>query len=435
MPEINQLDIRLISAHNIESAWLASTAVIMKGEVCYTVEPTAGEGDKFKIAGVKIGDGIHKWSELPYQTFDSADHLYKLVTSVSTSADATTFSTTTYLQSNDGVGGTAYSNSSSAVLTIPGVSTTVGAGLMSTADKAKLDSYGNLTTAISTPTSTSTNIPSDYAVKKYTDDAIADLGKPMHYKGTVTTAIGLPSTADVGDTYKVAEKGNYGTPATAAKIGDMFILNESSAWDYIPSADDDVVISVGSANKWITTSGSASAVLIGHETTGIATTGVIGNATNVPIFTIDEAGHVTSATTAAIPSATTTVEGLTKKPSGDGTWINVDNDNKISHIGPGTATATYGGSASIPIISVDAKGHITSVSTVANQDYYTTGVTTASNSINYSVQFNRVDGNNKYGFTIPEATELLAGVSSTVSTDRLRNGSKVLVLNGNFPLT
>jgi len=84
----------------------------------------------------------------------------------------------------------------------------------------------------------------------------------------------------------------------------------------------------------------------------------IGSSTVVPVLSVDAKGRVTSLTTAAISAATTSaISSLT----GD-----------VTAIGPGAAAATLaaittaqsnvGSSTEIPVISIDAKGRVTSLS-------------------------------------------------------------------------
>ena len=47
--------------------------------------------------------------------------------------------------------------------------------------------------------------------KKYTDDAIAGLGKGITYKGAVSYYNDLPNNASIGDCYSVLYKGTSGT--------------------------------------------------------------------------------------------------------------------------------------------------------------------------------------------------------------------------------
>lgn len=125
---------------------------------------------------------------------------------------------------------------------------------------------------------------------------------------------------------------------------------------------------------------------------------------------------------------------------GDSTWTTAATSGnaktiKVSHVQQGNVTTgTYGGSAIVPIISVDKAGHITSVTTanVKDNNYYTTTAKTTVSGEALQVKFDRTDTTAAYMFTIPAATESVSGISSTVSTDRLRNGTKTLILNGNF---
>ena len=64
----NTLKTRLLSAHNTESYWATCPEIIKKGEVCYTVEPLSSDPDKFRISGMKIGDGINVYSKINYRT-------------------------------------------------------------------------------------------------------------------------------------------------------------------------------------------------------------------------------------------------------------------------------------------------------------------------------------------------------------------------------
>jgi len=393
----NILRTRLISAYNTLDYWSTATTIPLGGEVCYAVD------DDNKILEIKIGDGIHKYSELPTQSFDSEDHLYKLSTPASTAADATNFSATTYLQVNNGAGGSSYSNASSAVLTIP-AATTSKAGVLTASDKKivdaaadtrltggttgstaagnayvtvntktvssagatstgtstlKVDGLGtmafessadfvsvvttaayntngvtikqtkggtastvanfgsaaksNIVTSIgSSPASSSTNVPTDYAVWK----AIDDLPEPMIFKGSVGTdgtTASLPTTGlstYEGWTYKVITDGTYG--GVTAEVGDSLICN-GTEWVLIPSGDEPsgTVTSVGVSSTAtdsplsvtgspITSSGTIDIEHAAGNTTtakygATAAKSGLGGTVNVPFIQADKYGHVTSA--------------------------------------------------------------------------------------------------------------------------------------------
>lgn len=91
------------------------------------------------------------------------------------------------------------------------------------------------------------------------------------------------------------------------------------------------------------------------STTGVAA-GVYGDATNIPRFTVDSKGRVTSAT--AVPAASGTPSG---PASGDltGTYPAPILTNS------GVVAGTYGTASIVPRISVDSKGRVTGVTNVA----------------------------------------------------------------------
>lgn len=74
---------------------------------------------------------------------------------------------------------------------------------------------------------------------KYVKDLVGNIGEAMHYKGAVTQSQGLPSTGYVaGDTYKVAEAGDYA--GKTCEVGDMIIANKTYA-EAASNADWDVI--------------------------------------------------------------------------------------------------------------------------------------------------------------------------------------------------
>lgn len=180
-------------------------------------------------------------------------------------------------------------------------------GLGSAAYKDITDTYS----------STSTDAVSGKAVA----EALESLPKPMVFQGSLGTGgtiTSLPTdgTARIGDTYKVITAGTYA--GISAKVGDTFICDSrtstSNTWILIPSGDEPSgtvtsikieatsPINVDSSSP-ITTSGTRT---ISHATSGvtsgtygtIATTALepgYGGTFNVPAFTVDAMGHITSA--------------------------------------------------------------------------------------------------------------------------------------------
>ena len=103
-------------------------------------------------------------------------------------------------------------------------------------------------------------------------------------------------------------------------------------------------------------------------TSGVAAA-TYGNATNIPSITVDALGRITSASNVAVSAtvANTQITGLITSAQLANT---------------GVAATTYGGASSIPAITVDAQGRITSASNVA----VTAGLT-AGKSIALSIIF------------------------------------------------
>ena len=111
-----------------------------------------------------------------------------------------------------------------------------------------------------------------------------------------------------------------------------------------------------------------------------------GNATNIPSITVDALGRITSASNVAVSAtvANTQITGLITS----GQIASVANTQITGTItaaqlqNTGVAATTYGGASSIPAITVDAQGRITSASNVA----VTAGLT-AGKSIALSIIF------------------------------------------------
>jgi hypothetical protein len=120
-------------------------------------------------------------------------------------------------------------------------------------------------------------------------------------------------------------------------------------------------------------------------TSGV-TAATYGNATNIPSITVDALGRITSASNVAISAtvANTQITGLITS----GQIASVANTQITGTItaaqlqNTGVAATTYGGASSIPAITVDAQGRITSASNVA----VTAGLT-AGKSIALSIIF------------------------------------------------
>ena len=100
---------------------------------------------------------------------------------------------------------------------------------------------------------TSSKIDSSVASKKYVDDTIASAisaSDAMVFKGTIGTggtSESLPSTAIVGDTYKVIAlttipgASSYTGAEETAKVGDLIVaISGEPKWVVVPSGDDEI---------------------------------------------------------------------------------------------------------------------------------------------------------------------------------------------------
>ena len=100
---------------------------------------------------------------------------------------------------------------------------------------------------------TSSKIDSSVASKKYVDDTIASAisaSDAMVFKGTIGTggtSESLPSTAIVGDTYKVIalttipSASSYTGAEETAKVGDLIVaISAEPKWIVVPSGDDEI---------------------------------------------------------------------------------------------------------------------------------------------------------------------------------------------------
>lgn len=292
---------------------------------------------------------------------------------------------------------------------------------------------------------------------------------------TSTGAVTL--SADLRTTTKFSAAGTTGA-ASASKVYAVQMDKNSDLAVAVPWTDNDHKYTLG--DGVVTQTSSALSV-------AIALTGTSGDSststTTLPVYV----GATTSvAGKRGIVPAPGTAD--TKKVLvGDGSWVALDhtyvdvsgatvssasNANNASNLG-GSAASTYlqaddvvkgngisvstasgkttvsanlktatkttiagttgAGASQVYAVQMDKDGYLAvAVPWSAGANYYTTAMQQTTSSTTFSAT---VKGNNNAvagNFSIPEGTESVAGVSSTVSTDRLRNGTKTLILNGNF---
>ena len=110
-------------------------------------------------------------------------------------------------------------------------------------------------------------------------------------------------------------------------------------------------------------SGTLSAVL-----TNVGTAGTYGDATNVPQFTVDSQGRITGVTLVPITAGVGTVTSVGLSGSEftfTGSPITTSGTIGISLAASGVSAGNYGSSTQVPVITVNNKGIITSITTAA----------------------------------------------------------------------
>lgn len=185
-----------------------------------------------------------------------------------------------------------------------------------------------------TLTSTSTNLPTSAAVASLISSSIS-AAEAMRFKGTVNTTSGLPTTnVSVGDTYVVAAAGTYA--GETCEQGDMIIA-------VVGTKDGEAQWTVVQANINGAVTGPTSSTA-NHIAVFNGTTGKVIKDSGYTIATSVPANAV-------FTDSSTTLEGH-YSPTG-GTAQSV----------PSSAAAlTAGTSTVITSVTIDTKGHVTSVS-------------------------------------------------------------------------
>jgi len=135
------------------------------------------------------------------------------------------------------------------------------------------------------------------------------------------------------------------------------VVNGAWQGNSISTTYTDAKIATVSNTAPISATTSGNVVTVGMLTSGVSA-GTYGGATVEGVFTVDTYGRITSASNVTAQVANTNITG-----------------NIIaSQIAPtGVTASTYGGASSIPAITIDAQGRITSASNVAVSAGVTTG--------------------------------------------------------------
>lgn len=267
-----------------------------------------------------------------------------------------------------------------------------------------------------------TNIGAADASDTYTKAEVdAKVSSALIFKGSVATYDDLPTDGNVtGDMWNVLDTGaNYAWTGEAwdklSETVDLtpYLTKSDAANTYLKKTDNAVSASKLQTSRRISATGdatwsvgfngtqdesgaltlSASGATAGSYGPSAAATLAFGGSFNVPYVTVDAKGRVTAIKHFALklPATPTSVSGnagtatrlqntRTISATGDGTWsvsfngsANASGEFTLAASGAtagsygesAAKTLSYGGSFSIPYVTVDAKGRVTNVKSIA----------------------------------------------------------------------
>lgn len=267
-----------------------------------------------------------------------------------------------------------------------------------------------------------TNIGAADASDTYTKAEVdAKVSSALIFKGSVATYDDLPTDGNVtGDMWNVLDTGaNYAWTGEAwDKLSETidltpYLTKSDAANTYLKKTDNAVSASKLQTSRRISATGdatwsvgfngtqdesgtltlAASGATAGSYGPSAAATLAFGGSFNVPYVTVDAKGRVTAIKHFALklPATPTSVSGnagtatrlqntRTISATGDGTWsvsfngsANASGEFTLAATGAtagsygesAAKTLSYGGSFSIPYVTVDAKGRVTNVKSIA----------------------------------------------------------------------
>jgi hypothetical protein len=204
---------------------------------------------------------------------------------------------------------------------------------------------------------------------------------------------------------------------------------DSGTADPVTLGVDTLTIAGGTG---LTSTVSDNQVSLSLDSTAVSA-GSYGSASLVPVITVDAQGRITNVSTTATSSAlviggdsgsddTLTVGTDTLTIAGGTGLTSTVSDNQVSLALDNTAVtaATYGGSGTIPQITVDAQGRITAVASIPTSNFQiTTSILSASSILNSTSYGIKVLGNTNW--------VALGATSTTVSSGNLVVGREYVI--------
>ena len=230
----------------------------------------------------------------------------------------------------------------------------------------------NVAHAINADLAKNSNALGGSSLKNITDkiDSSIAANDAMHYIGTLgataqkPTITALPTTARIGDAYKVITAGTYAS--IAAEVGDLFIY--SGSWTLIPSGDDGNVYVGDSKSSKFAAKNNNIVVAVGDQKVASAAN-VTANAGTISALqstmTQLKANQGTITTLSGSEATFTTFTGRLKGDS-DATYFVRSIDTRLVNMLPSTYISTYGmgskeefkSSVAIGLVGADKFSHV-----------------------------------------------------------------------------
>lgn len=412
------LNTRISLKTDTTANWAASTLVLLKGEAALEIT----ESGDYKI---KFGDGVKTFKELTYATMTPAE-INALITdgavqsvSLAPGTNNGTVKLTVDGKATDniavkGLGSAAYTNTNAYATAAQGtlatnavrkvatgsnngtISVTTGTGAATDvavkglgsaaytasnayataaqgtkADNAMPKSGGTFTGAVTLNADPTANLHP--ATKQYVDSKISSsiaASDAMVFKGTIGTngtSTTLPTSAVVGDTYKVITQitvpanNSYTAADVTAKIGDLVVaMAKDPKWLVVPSGDEAVTtVNYSTTTTNLTTSAKTGSITLGEAATKQIDSSITKGSTSTNLATSKAVvDYMTWGNVQGKPSTfTPSTHTHTKDQVGLGNVDNTADANKsVKYAGSaGTATNISGAAADT---TVDAARHV-----------------------------------------------------------------------------
>ena len=412
------LNTRIALKTDTTANWAASSLVLLKGEAAFEIL----ESGNYKI---KIGDGVKTFKELPYTTM-TPEEINSLITdgsvqsvSLASGTNNGTLKLTVDGKATDniavkGLGSAAYTNTNAYATAAQGtlatnavrkvatgsgngtISVTTGTGAATDvavkglgsaaytasnayataaqgtkADNAMPKAGGTFTGAVTLNADPTANLHP--ATKQYVDSKISSsiaASDAMVFKGTIGsdgTSTTLPTSATVGDTYKVITQisinadNSYTASTETAKVGDLVVaMTKDPKWLVVPSGDEIVTtVKYSTTTSDLTTSAKSGSITLGEAATKQIDSSIASGSTSTKLPTSKAVvDYVTWGNVQGKPSTfTPSSHTHTKDQVGLGNVDNTADKNKSVKYATsaGTATNVSGTAADT---TVDAARHV-----------------------------------------------------------------------------